>query len=133
MYELTLRLRPSPTLQRRNKGALRVNPEQAPAFKPERAEGLIFTPQADSDLREMEDDPSKKNILKAVRKTLGFMETNLRHPSLNTHEFTSLKGPNGEKVFEAYVQQRTPAAYRIFWYYGPGRKQISVVAITPHP
>jgi len=168
MYELTLRLRPSPTLQRRNKGALRVNPEQAPAFKPERAEGLIFTRQADSDLREMEDDPSKKNILKAVRKTLGFMETNLRHPSLNTHEFTplespaiygedstdrisipyrkggvkassfltgftSLKGPNGEKLFEAYVQQRMPAAYRIFWYYGPGRNQITIVAITPHP
>ncbi|MGZ3615294.1 MAG: type II toxin-antitoxin system RelE family toxin [Thermodesulfobacteriota bacterium] len=94
---------------------------------------LIFTPQADSDLREIESDQSKKAILKAIRKTLGFMETNLRHPSLNTHEFTSLKGPNGEKVFEAYAQQKTPAAYRIFWYYGPDRKQITVIAITPHP
>jgi len=94
---------------------------------------LVFTPQADSDLREIENDPSKKDILKAVRKTLGFMETNLRHPSLNTHEFTSLRGPNGEKVFEAYVQQKTPAAYRIFWYYGSARKQITIVAITPHP
>ena len=94
---------------------------------------LIFTPQADSDFREIEIDPAKKKILKAVRKTLGFMETNLRHPSLNTHEFTSLKAPNGEKVFEAYVQQRTPSAYRIFWYYGPGRKQITIVAIAPHP
>jgi hypothetical protein len=94
---------------------------------------LIFTPQADSDLREIENDPSKKDSLKAVRKTLGFMETNLRHPSLNTHEFTSLKGPKGEKVFEAYAQQKTPAAYRIFWYYGPDRKQITIVAITPHP
>ena len=94
---------------------------------------LIFTPQADSDLREIENDPSKKDILKAVRRTLGFMETNLRHPSLNTHEFTSLKGPSGEKVFEAYAQQKAPAAYRIFWYYGPDRKQITIVAITPHP
>ena len=94
---------------------------------------LIFTPQADSDLREIENNPSKKDILKAVRKTLGFMETNLRHPSLNTHEFTSLKGPRGEKVFETYAQQKTPAAYRIFWYYGPDRKQITIVVITPHP
>jgi len=94
---------------------------------------LIFTPQADEDLREIGNNPAKKNILKAVRKTLGLIETNLRYPSLNTHEFTSLKGPNGEKVFEAYVQQRTPAAYRIFWYYGPGRNQITIVAITPHP
>lgn len=51
---------------------------------------LLFTPQADSDLREIENDPGKKHILKALRKTLGFLETNLRHPSLNTHEFTSL-------------------------------------------
>ncbi len=29
------------------------------------------------------------------------MEVNLRHPSLQTHIFQSLKGPNGEKVFEA--------------------------------
>ena len=94
---------------------------------------LIFTPQADSDLQEIENNPAKRNILKAIRKTLGLMETNLRHPSLNTHEFNSLKGPNGEKVFEAYAQQRTPSAYRIFWYYGPGLKQITIVAITPHP
>ncbi len=94
---------------------------------------LIFTPQADSDLREIENNPGKKNILKAVKKTLGFMETNLRHPSLNTHEFNSLKGPNGEKVFEAYAQQKTPAAYWIFWYYGLDKKQITIVAITPHP
>jgi hypothetical protein len=94
---------------------------------------LIFTPQADEDLREIENNPAKRNILKAVRKTLGFMETNLRHPSLNTHEFSSLKGPKGEKVFEAYAQQSTPSAYRIFWYDGPGPEQITIVAITPHP
>ncbi len=94
---------------------------------------LLFTPQADSDLRELENNPAKSIVLKAIQKTFGFMETNLRHPSLNTHKFTSLKGPHGEKVFEAYAQQKTSAAYRIFWYYGPKRKQITIVAITPHP
>ena len=94
---------------------------------------LLITPQSDSDFLEIENDPSKKDVLKAVKKTLGFMETNIRHPSLNTHEFTSLKMLNGEKVFEAYAQQKTPAAYRIFWYYGPDRKQNTIVAITPHP
>lgn len=93
---------------------------------------LVFTPQADADLREIEDNPSKRNILKSVRKCLGFLETNLRHPSLNTHEFRSLKGPNGEKVFEAYAQHKTPGAYRIFWHYGPVRGVITIVAIAPH-
>jgi hypothetical protein len=94
---------------------------------------LIFTPQADADLREIEKNPSKRNNLKAVRKCLGFLETNPRHPSLNTHEFRSLKGPNGEKVFEAYAQQKTAGAYGVFWYYGPERGLITIVAITPHP
>ena len=94
---------------------------------------LVFTTKADEQLDLIELDPSKKAILKAVRKTLGLMETNLRHPSLNTHEFKSLKGPNGEKVFEAYAQQKTSGAYRVFWYYGPGEDQLTIVAITPHP
>jgi len=58
---------------------------------------------------------------------------NLRHPSLHTHEFTSLKGPNGEKVFEAYAENRTPAAFRVFWYYGPAPRELTIIAITPHP
>jgi len=94
---------------------------------------LVFTPQADADLQRLGDDPSGKNALKAVRKCLGFFETNLRHPSLETYEFRSLKGPNGEKVFEADAQQKTPGAYRVFWYYGREKGMITVVAIVPHP
>jgi hypothetical protein len=94
---------------------------------------LIFTRQADVDLREIENNPSQKDVLKGVRKCLGFLETNLRHPSLNTHEFRSLKGSNGEKVFEAYAQQKTSGAYRVFCYYGPESGMITVVAIAPHP
>ena len=94
---------------------------------------LIFTKQADHHLKTLETDSSKKNTLKAVLKTLALMENNLRHPSLKTHKFTSLSEPKGEELFEAYVQQRTPGAYRIFWYYGPEQKQIAIVAIVPHP
>jgi hypothetical protein len=94
---------------------------------------LIFTPQADADLFELENDPAQKKRLQAVRKCLGLLETNLRHPSLNTHEFHSLQGPAGEKIFEAYAQQQTPGAYRVFWYYGPEKETITIVAITRHP
>jgi hypothetical protein len=39
----------------------------------------------------------------------------------------------GEKVWEAYIQNNTPGAYRLFWCYGPGAGQITVIAMTPHP
>lgn len=94
---------------------------------------LKSTPTARRQLQELERDKSLEKRLKAVRKTLGLMETNLRHPSLNTHEYKSLKGARGEKVFEAYAESRTPAAYRVFWHYGPGKNEITVLAITPHP
>ena len=71
---------------------------------------------------------------------LGFLETNTCHPSLETHEYSSLRGVNGEKMWEAYAQQNTPAAYRVFFHYGPDRNEkgkripvITIVAITSHP
>jgi hypothetical protein len=94
---------------------------------------LLFTPRADADLDALEADAGLAKRLKAVRKALGLLETNPRHPGLNTHKFSSLKGPGGEEVFEAYAENKTPAAWRIFWHYGPDKKQITVLAITPHP
>jgi hypothetical protein len=75
-------------------------------------------------------DPKK---YKKVLKTLGLMQVNLRHPGLNTHKFNSLKGPNGEEVFEAYVENRTLGAYRVFWCYGPDQEEITILTITLHP
>lgn len=102
---------------------------------------LRFTPTADEQLDRIENDPSLKGVLKQVGKTLGYLETDLRAKSLQTHESESLTTRYGKKAFEAYVQQRTPGAYRIFWHYGPdeidksGKRVaiIIIVTITPHP
>ncbi len=101
---------------------------------------ILFTPTADRQLTALENDPSMSAVLKQVRKTLGYLEVNPRHPGLQTHEFASLSGPDGLKVFEAYAQNNTPGAYRVFWHYGPdahdGKRRISIItiiAITPHP
>lgn len=94
---------------------------------------LFFTPIAAEHFKELESNSSNKRIYKEVCKALGYMETNLRHPSLNTHEFHSLRGSNNEKVYTAYAQQNTPGAYRIFWHYGPGKNIISIIGITLHP
>ena len=89
---------------------------------------LVSTPHFDDQAAALPAD-----VFEGLSKALRFLETNPRHPGLNTHKFNSLKGPGGEEVFEAYAENRTPAAYRIFWHYGPGQDVITVVAITPHP
>ena len=94
---------------------------------------LVFTEHADEQMDELETEKDKKTVLKAVNKILGFMETNLRHPSLHTHKYDELEGPNGEEVFESYAQNRTPGAYRVFWHYGPGKGKITILEICAHP
>lgn len=94
---------------------------------------INFTEEADQQLLDLEKQKSKKNIYKAVAKTLGLMQTNLRHPSLHTHEYTSLSRIRGYKVFESYAQNNTPGAYRVFWRYGPKNNEITILGIVPHP
>ena len=93
---------------------------------------LVYTEKADEQLNELESAKSKKAAYKAVSKALGLMETNMK-PSLRAHKYDSLHGPNGEEVFESYAQNKTPGAYRIFWYYGPKKNLITIVALVPHP
>lgn len=94
---------------------------------------LLFSRDAQQTLNFLEEDHSQSIILKAVQKILHYMQEDLHHPSLHTHEYDVLTGKNGEKVFEAYVQQHTPGAYRIFWHYGPEHDELTIIAITPHP
>jgi hypothetical protein len=101
---------------------------------------IKFTPTADEQYKALESAPSKAAFFEQVRKAIGYLEIDPHHPSLHTHEFTSLAGAIGEKVFEAYAQNKTPGAYRIFWRYGPdeirGKKRVPVIdilAITRHP
>lgn len=94
---------------------------------------IFLTDYSRSQLTNLKADRGLDKRYKAVTKAIRFLSSNPRHKSLQTHEFSSLKGPKGEKIFEAYAEQSTPAAYRIFWYYGPGKNQITIMAITPHP
>lgn len=102
---------------------------------------LRFSLTADEKLSQLESTPSLKGVLKQVRKTLGYLETNLEAKSLRTHPHISLSRRYGVRVFESYVQQKTPGAYRTFWHYGPDEINekgvhipiITVLDITPHP
>jgi hypothetical protein len=76
-----------------------------------------------------------EGLFQQLQKCLQLLSANPRHPGLRTHEYHSFTHPYDEdqKVFEAYVQNQTPGAYRVFWCYGPKAKQITIIAITPHP
>jgi hypothetical protein len=77
----------------------------------------------------------QEGLFKQVAKCVRHLAVDPRHKSLHTHEYASLPHPfdPGGKVFEAYAQNNTPDAYRVFWCYGPEKGEITILAITPHP
>lgn len=77
----------------------------------------------------------QEGLFKQVVKALRFLRDDPHHPSLCCHIYHGLQHPYDpdEKVWAAYAQNKTPGAYRIFWCYGPGRGNITIIAITSHP
>lgn len=108
---------------------------------------LVWTAQAQRDYERQREaaqagteksrrKPAKvSGLFRQVHKTLTLLQGNPRHPGLQTHEYRTLMHPYdpAQKLFEAYEQNKTRGAYRVFWCYGPENKQITVLAITPHP
>jgi hypothetical protein len=94
---------------------------------------LNWTISADETYHSLQNDPAQNKRYKAVKKVIKLLVVNPRHNSLHSHEYQSFKGLNGEKVYEAYAEQNTPAAYRVFWHYGPTKGSMTIFAITSHP
>ena len=96
---------------------------------------LAFATEAKDQLRSLELGKNRKDLVRLmkVRKCLALLQQNPRHPGLQSHEFHSMSREVGRKVFVVYVESKTPSAWRVFWHYGPGKEEITIVAITPHP
>lgn len=69
---------------------------------------------------------------KKIKSTLDKLSENPRHPGLHTHKNNSLRGYQGQNVFQSYIENKTPGAFRVFWVYGDNNS-IIILAITPHP
>jgi hypothetical protein len=93
---------------------------------------LRFTLEAKDQLAALS-TPSDAARLKKVRAALARLQADPRYPSLRSHKYSSLKGSDDEDVWDSYVENNTPSAWRIFWHYGPGANVITVISITPHP
>ena len=76
---------------------------------------------------------SEEKLYKKIGKALVLLSNDPRHPGLNSHEISSLTARYEQKVWESYLENKTPAAGRIFWTYGPGQGEITILAVEPHP
>lgn len=68
-----------------------------------------------------------------LTKALEYLRENPRHNSLASHEIDALSRKCGFRVFQSYIENRTPAAGRMFWAYGPDNRDITILAVESHP
>jgi hypothetical protein len=102
---------------------------------------LRFSPSAAATLKELASGgPNELAKPKKVRRALALLEQDPKYPGLNSHQYESFPVDKHVKVWDSYVENRTPSAWRIFWRYGPdepGREAnlsvITVLAIASHP
>jgi hypothetical protein len=78
-------------------------------------------------------DKGELKTFKKLFKSFYHLSINPRYPGLNSHEIDPLSKIAGFKVWESYIENRTPAAGRIFWAYGPGKSEITILGFEPHP
>lgn len=72
---------------------------------------------------------------KRVNKALRLLADDPRHPSLNAHKWDILRGdgPSGEDIWTAYVENHTPSAWRLFYFFPKTeRGTIVLVSVEPH-
>lgn len=90
---------------------------------------LRFTRSAANRLKEF-DTPDQKQRLTDLRDSLRLLETDPNRPELRSHKYTSVRGVNGEDVWESFVGDPVATDWRMFWHYGPEADTITVASIT---
>ena len=76
---------------------------------------------------------NEEKLFKKLAKALSLLKNNPKHNSLATHEIKPLSKRYGMKVWQSYLDNRTPSAGRLFWVYGPGKNEITIIGLEPHP
>jgi hypothetical protein len=95
---------------------------------------IFITDKAEGQIAALAAGPKADRVKhKKVMKCLARIQQDPRHPGLNSHIFHSYSAPADEKVWESYVENNTPGAWRVFWHFGPGEGVITILSITPHP
>ena len=75
----------------------------------------------------------ERKLYKKLKKTLGLLAENPKHRGLASHKVHGLSARYRRDIWESYVENHTPGAMRIFWYYGPGAQEITLLQLERHP
>jgi len=72
-------------------------------------------------------------LYKKWGKAMGHLAVDPRYNGRQSHEIEVLSKRYGMKVWQSYLENNTSGAGRLYWVYGPGKQDITVIGLEPHP
>ena len=96
------------------------------------AETVWFSPSVDAWLRDAATSGQLREKFKKAKRAIRVMrEVGPSHPSFCTHQMENLKGPGDAQIWNSYVENKTPQAWRMYWVRCDDGS-IQIVSIGPH-
>lgn len=96
------------------------------------AETVWTSPKVDEWLRVAKDSPHLQEKFKKAKRAIRIMrEAGPKHPSFCTHKMQHLKGPGGAIIWNSYIENRTPQAWRMYWVRCDDGS-LQIVSLGPH-
>lgn len=86
-----------------------------------------------TDMKQAAANSDTVRLYNRIQKAMKLLAENPHHPGLQSHRISSLSKRYGKDVWESYLQNHTPSAGRLFWAYGPGKNDITILGVEPHP
>lgn len=86
-------------------------------------------------LGDMDGKPQHEQKLKKIAKAIKLLrEQGPSYPGLQTHKMQAIKSPDGRDVWNSYIENHTPSAWRVLWVYGDrdNPDEIEIISIGPH-
>jgi len=104
-----------------------VTPEAPETFE------LRYTPTAEKTLRSLKDDKNQvRRYKKAVKALKNLRTEGPSYPALHSHLLITITF-NGSPVWQSYIENKTPGAWRMTWVYGPHDGVITLTSFHAHP
>jgi hypothetical protein len=94
---------------------------------------LHLTAEVRDQIRAVSENPAQTGLEFQLKAALTKLVHDPKFKGLNSHKYNSFNERYGKEIWESYVQNNTPGAWRIFWFYGPRKDEITLVLATPHP
>jgi hypothetical protein len=94
---------------------------------------LRLTDTIRDQIKSISQNPAQAGLEFQLKATITKLAHDPKFKGLNSHKYESMNERYGKEIWESYIQNNTPGAWRLFWFYGPDRDEITLVMATPHP